>query len=153
MGTLKCRRCGAEQDSSIKCCRTCGVFMEGPAVNNVTGETGYRGADGVFYRSFWDYSRRDGRLDGSLPAGLDMNSLGGGETEGFPATQDLGDQGRSARVINTEKDGDGFPLRQVCLFRDPLKDDKVRVSLRRRRDRDAPWGEWNLVGTLDMASI
>ena len=51
MGILKCKRCGNEQDDSVKCCHVCGAFMEGPATHNITGRRGYRGADGMFYES------------------------------------------------------------------------------------------------------
>lgn len=37
-------------------CSECGAFLEGYTLNNVTGEYGYRGADGNFYKSEEEYS-------------------------------------------------------------------------------------------------
>ncbi len=36
-------------------CSECGAFLEGYTLNNVTGEYGYRGADGNFYKSEEEY--------------------------------------------------------------------------------------------------
>ena len=36
-------------------CSSCGAFLEGYTLNNVTGEYGYRGADGGWYKSEEEY--------------------------------------------------------------------------------------------------
>ncbi len=36
-------------------CQYCGSFLEGYTVNNVTGEFGYRGGDGGWYKNEQDY--------------------------------------------------------------------------------------------------
>jgi hypothetical protein len=36
-------------------CSRCGAFLEGYTLNNVTGEYGYRGADGGWYKSEEEY--------------------------------------------------------------------------------------------------
>lgn len=38
-------------------CSECGAFLEGYTLNNVTGEYGYRGADGNFYKSEEEYRK------------------------------------------------------------------------------------------------
>lgn len=48
---MVCKVCGAENPDVKRCCSECGSFLEGYTVNNVTGEYGYRGADGNFYKS------------------------------------------------------------------------------------------------------
>jgi hypothetical protein len=48
---MKCKRCGAENGDAKRTCGACGAFLEGYTLNNVTGEYGYRGADGNFYKS------------------------------------------------------------------------------------------------------
>jgi hypothetical protein len=53
-----CKRCGAENPDVKTTCMVCGAFLEGWTLNNVTGEYGYRGADGVFYRTEEDYRLR-----------------------------------------------------------------------------------------------
>ncbi len=52
---MKCKRCGAEMPDAKITCSECGAFLEGNALNNVTGEYGYRGADGNFYKSEEEY--------------------------------------------------------------------------------------------------
>lgn len=52
---MKCKRCGAENPEAKRCCTECGAILEGYTLNNVTGEYGYRGADGQFYKSEEDY--------------------------------------------------------------------------------------------------
>lgn len=55
---MKCKRCGADMPDVKKTCSECGSFLEGYTLNNVTGEYGYRGADGNFYKSEEDYRRQ-----------------------------------------------------------------------------------------------
>lgn len=55
---MKCKRCGAEMPDVKKTCSECGSFLEGYTLNNVTGEYGYRGADGNFYKSEEEYRRQ-----------------------------------------------------------------------------------------------
>ena len=55
---MKCKRCGAEMPDAKKTCSECGSFLEGYTLNNVTGEYGYRGADGNFYKSEDEYRRQ-----------------------------------------------------------------------------------------------
>ena len=50
-----CKRCGAEMPDAKRTCSECGAFLEGYTLNNVTGEYGYRGADGNFYKSEEEY--------------------------------------------------------------------------------------------------
>lgn len=52
---MKCKHCGADNAPLKKCCDNCGKYLEGYTVNNVTGEHGYRGSDGEFYRSEEEY--------------------------------------------------------------------------------------------------
>lgn len=52
---MKCKRCGAEMPDAKRICSECGAFLEGYTLNNVTGEYGYRGADGNFYESEEEY--------------------------------------------------------------------------------------------------
>ena len=52
---MKCKRCGAEMPDAKRTCSECGAFLEGYTLNNVTGEYGYRGADGNFYKSEEEY--------------------------------------------------------------------------------------------------
>ena len=54
---MKCKNCGAENPDAKRCCTECGAFLEGYTTNNVTGEYGYRGADGNFYKSQELYER------------------------------------------------------------------------------------------------
>lgn len=55
---MKCKRCGAEMPDAKRACSECGAFLEGYTLNNVTGEYGYRGADGNFYKSEEEYRIR-----------------------------------------------------------------------------------------------
>lgn len=48
---MKCKKCGQENGDLKKTCTSCGAFLEGYAINNVTGKLGYRGSDGYFYES------------------------------------------------------------------------------------------------------
>lgn len=50
-----CKKCGKENAPAKKCCSSCGAYLEGYTINNVTGEFGYRGIDGLFYKSEEDY--------------------------------------------------------------------------------------------------
>lgn len=52
---MRCINCGAENPDARKTCSECGAFLEGYTLNNVTGEYGYRGADGNFYKSEEEY--------------------------------------------------------------------------------------------------
>ena len=52
---MRCKKCGAENPDAKRTCSECGAFLEGYTLNNVTGEYGYRGADGLFYMSEEDY--------------------------------------------------------------------------------------------------
>lgn len=45
---MKCKQCQTENSPIKKTCSDCGAFLEGPAINNVTGEFGYRNSDGSF---------------------------------------------------------------------------------------------------------
>ena len=55
---MKCKKCGEENSDAKRTCSRCGVFLEGYTLNNVTGEYGYRGADGNFYKSEEDFRAR-----------------------------------------------------------------------------------------------
>lgn len=50
-----CKRCGAENPDAKRVCTECGAFLEGYTFNNVTGDYGYRGADGGWYKTEEDY--------------------------------------------------------------------------------------------------
>ena len=50
-----CKKCGAENGDAKRTCSRCGAFLEGYTLNNVTGEYGYRGADGKFYKTEEEY--------------------------------------------------------------------------------------------------
>ena len=50
-----CKKCGADNAPIKKCCASCGSFLVGMTINNVTGEYGYRGDDGLFYESEQEY--------------------------------------------------------------------------------------------------
>lgn len=52
---MKCKRCGTENPDAKRTCMECGAILEGYTFNNVTGEYGYRGADGNFYKNLFDY--------------------------------------------------------------------------------------------------
>lgn len=45
---MDCKKCGSGNAPLKKCCTNCGAFLEGFAVNNVTGQVGYRNSDGSF---------------------------------------------------------------------------------------------------------
>lgn len=45
---MKCSKCGASNAPLKKSCYRCGAILSGPAINNVTGEYGYRNPDGSF---------------------------------------------------------------------------------------------------------
>ena len=45
---MECKHCGAENGSVKKCCHRCGKVLEGECYNNLTGDFGYRKADGSF---------------------------------------------------------------------------------------------------------
>lgn len=55
---MKCKQCGEENGDAKRTCSRCGAFLEGYTLNNVTGEYGYRGADGNFYKSEEEYRIR-----------------------------------------------------------------------------------------------
>ena len=55
---MKCKRCGEENAELKRCCSRCGAFLEGYTINNVTGEYGYRGGDGRFYKTEEEYRRQ-----------------------------------------------------------------------------------------------
>lgn len=50
-----CKRCGEENPDAKRVCTKCGAFLEGYTFNNVTGDYGYRGADGKWYKTEEDY--------------------------------------------------------------------------------------------------
>lgn len=50
-----CKKCGEENGDAKRTCSHCGAFLEGYTLNNVTGEYGYRGADGRWYKSEEEY--------------------------------------------------------------------------------------------------
>lgn len=52
---MKCKNCGEGNPIIKKCCQYCGAVLEGYTINNVTGEYGYRGADGLFYKDEEEY--------------------------------------------------------------------------------------------------
>ena len=52
---MKCKQCGEENGDAKRTCSCCGAFLEGYTLNNVTGEYGYRGADGGWYKSEEEY--------------------------------------------------------------------------------------------------
>lgn len=52
---MKCKRCGTENPDAKRTCMECGAILEGYTFNNVTGEYGYRGADGNFYKNVRAY--------------------------------------------------------------------------------------------------
>ena len=52
---MKCKQCGEENGDAKRTCSRCGAFLEGYTLNNVTGEYGYRGADGGWYKSEEEY--------------------------------------------------------------------------------------------------
>lgn len=52
---MKCKKCGEENGDAKRTCSRCGAFLEGYTLNNVTGEYGYRGADGGWYKSEEEY--------------------------------------------------------------------------------------------------
>lgn len=53
-----CKRCGEENPDAKRVCTKCGAFLEGYTFNNVTGDYGYRGADGEWYKTEEDYRAR-----------------------------------------------------------------------------------------------
>ena len=50
-----CKKCGHINALTKKTCNYCGAILEGYTLNNVTGEYGYRGGDGYFYKTKDDY--------------------------------------------------------------------------------------------------
>ena len=50
-----CKKCGKMNAPAKRCCSHCGSFLEGYTVNNVTGEYGYRGGDGGWYKNEQEY--------------------------------------------------------------------------------------------------
>lgn len=50
-----CKKCGEENGDAKRTCSRCGAILEGYTLNNVTGEYGYRGADGRWYKSEEEY--------------------------------------------------------------------------------------------------
>lgn len=50
-----CEKCGKSNAPIKKCCASCGSFLVGMTINNVTGKYGYRGGDGMFYNSKEEY--------------------------------------------------------------------------------------------------
>jgi len=65
---MKCKRCGAKMPDAKKTCSKCGAYLEGYTLNNVTGEYGYRGADGNFYKSEEEYRRHSSAV---VPSAID----------------------------------------------------------------------------------
>ena len=45
---MTCNKCGTANAPLKRCCSSCGAFLEGRVINNVTGEVGYRNTDGSF---------------------------------------------------------------------------------------------------------
>ena len=52
---MECKRCGADNPPAKRTCMECGAILEGYTFNNVTGEFGYRGGDGEWYKSEEEY--------------------------------------------------------------------------------------------------
>lgn len=71
-----CKRCGAEMPDAKRTCSECGAFLEGYTLNNVTGEYGYRGADGNFYKSEEEYRIQSSAASRSRQ-GAGINNLKG----------------------------------------------------------------------------
>jgi hypothetical protein len=44
-----CKQCEKDNGFAKKCCSSCGAFLEGWTINNVTGKFGYRDKDGGFF--------------------------------------------------------------------------------------------------------
>lgn len=84
---MKCKNCGAENSDGRKCCTECGEFLEGYTVNNVTGEYGYRGGNGNWYRSAYDYTTMT-RLK-QMPLKQDIDGYVGRITGEMPAESPL----------------------------------------------------------------
>lgn len=55
---MECKVCGASMPDAKKVCTNCGAFLEGYTLNNVTGEFGYRGGDGLFYKDEAEYKNK-----------------------------------------------------------------------------------------------
>ena len=49
---MKCKYCGTENALLKKVCINCQKILEGRCINNVTGKSGYRNADGTFTESY-----------------------------------------------------------------------------------------------------
>ena len=64
---MKCNNCGKDNPPVKKCCQQCGDILEGTTLNNVTGEPGYRGGDGVFYSSKEESDKRSLNILNDLP--------------------------------------------------------------------------------------
>lgn len=43
---MNCKNCGTDNAPLKKVCTNCQQFLEGRTINNVTGQRGYRHADG-----------------------------------------------------------------------------------------------------------
>jgi len=54
---MRCKKCGEENAELKRCCSSCGAFLEGYTLNNVTGEFGYRGGDGGWYKNKAEYMK------------------------------------------------------------------------------------------------
>lgn len=52
---MKCKTCTQENGECRKTCCYCGKILEGYCINNVSGNHGYRGANGMFYESEQHY--------------------------------------------------------------------------------------------------
>ena len=63
---MKCKQCGEENVDAKRTCSRCGAFLEGYTLNNVTGEYGYRGADGYFYKSEEDRSQSSAAVQSAI---------------------------------------------------------------------------------------
>lgn len=73
-----CKKCRADNAPIKKCCARCGSFLVGMTINNVTGEYGYRGDDGLFYDSEEEYNTKKNEPKpkrDSRPKCLQCNSL------------------------------------------------------------------------------
>lgn len=55
---MRCKKCGTDNPDYRKCCINCYAFLEGWTINNVTGDFGYRGGNGFFYKSKEAYLER-----------------------------------------------------------------------------------------------
>ena len=58
-----CKECGKDSSPLKKTCSNCGAFLEGRTINNVTGKSGYRTADGDFVPDKQENEMKDNIID------------------------------------------------------------------------------------------